>query len=45
MLGKYHNNSILTTNPKTKNKTANSKLIDYIEKMAINEDEEIIKED
>ena len=45
MLRKYHNNSILTTNSKTKNKIANSRLIDYTKEIAIDEDKAIIEED
>ena len=45
MLGKHYNNSILITNPSSRNKIANFGLINYIEKIAINKDKEIIEED
>ena len=45
MLRKYYNNSILITNPNSKNKIANFKPINYITEMVINEDKEIIEED
>ena len=45
MLGKYYNNSILMTNPNSRNKIANSKPIDHIEKIATDKDKEIIEED
>ena len=45
MLGKYYNNSILTTNSRTKNKTANSGLTDYTKEMATDKDEATTEED
>ena len=45
MLGKYYNNSILIINPNSRNKIANSRLINYIKKIAINKDKKIIKKD
>jgi hypothetical protein len=45
VLERYYNNSILTTNPKTGNRTANSGLIDYIKEIAANENKIIFKVD
>ena len=45
MLGRHYNNSISIINPRTKNRIANSRSINYIEKIAINKDVVITKED
>ena len=44
MLGKYYNNFFSRINPSFKNKIANFKLINYIKKIAINKNKEIIEE-
>ena len=45
MLEKYYNNSISIINFRIKNRIANSRLTDYIKKIAINKDIIITKKD
>ena len=45
MFKKYYNNSILITNPSSRNRIANFKLINYIKEIVINKDKKIIKKD
>ena len=45
MLGRYYNNSISTTNPRTKNRITNSRSTDYMKGIAINEDVVVTEKD